>query len=142
MTDWRDELRGFLDHGREDGGKETDTEMERFMAEVAAPAFEELRNEMSRYGREVTIRNSGSSASLAVYLGGDEELTYRIQGRMFPNGMLPYVEVRYRERKGLKLVRAESMIRSGPADYALMDITSEEIIRDFLGHYTRRVDRD
>jgi hypothetical protein len=107
--------------------------------DVAVPAFGELAKELERHGRTVTIREAAESASILVQFKGEEEITYRLQGRMFPNGVLPFAEIRQRERKGLRLVRFESMLRSGAPDYVIDDIKPDEIIGNFLEHYTSRV---
>ncbi|MDA0578537.1 MAG: hypothetical protein O3B24_10620, partial [Verrucomicrobia bacterium] len=85
------------------------------------------------------IRHAATSAALTVLRDGEEEMIYRVQGRMFPMGVVPFAEVRYRERKGLRLLRTESMFRSGKPDYTLKDVTIAEIIHNFLDHYKRRV---
>ena len=138
MTDWRKELNGFFQKTEETKEQEERSELAGFIADTALPAFGQLSEELEKHGRDVTIRNSVTSATIIVSLHGDEELTYRIQGRTFPNNVLPYAEIRFRERKGLKLIKAESMFRSGPPDYTLSDITIDEIITNFLDHYTRR----
>ena len=140
MADWRSELDGLLrqkQSQREEQAKGDDAT--RFMSGTAVPALEDLRAELEKHGREVTIRASGSSVALFVSRGGEEELMYRIQFRSYPDRVLPYVEIRGRERKGLKLVSTDSMFRSGKPDYRLSDITREEIIKHFLDHYRRRV---
>ena len=67
-------------------------------------------------------------------------MMYRIQGRTFPNAVLPYAEIRFRERKGLRYIRVESMFRSGSSNYRISDITKDEVIRNFVENYTSRVD--
>lgn len=139
MTDWRENLNSFFENTEKAKQNEEGAELARFVADVALPAFEEIVGELQKHGREVVVRNAVTSAVLIVQYEGEEELTYRIQGRTFPNGVLPFAEVRFRERKGLKFIRIESMFRSGAADYALGDVTKEEIIRNFIENYTRRV---
>lgn len=139
MSDWRDELSEFFEKSHAADEQEDASELARFMSGTALPAFEEITRELERHGRVATTRSSGTSATLLVQFGGEEEMSYRIQGRMFPNGVLPFAELRFRERKGLKYIRAESMFRSGPPDYTLADVTSQEIIRNFISNYTRRV---
>jgi len=139
-ADWRNELGSIF--GKPDPGKKEDpanAELQRFMTEVVVPALEELSQELERHGRQATVRASETSAALMVAQDGEEEMTYRLQGRMFPGGVLPYADVRYRERKGLRLLRSESMLRSGNTSYTLRDVTREEIIRHFLDQYKRRV---
>ncbi len=142
MPNWKNNLSSFFADG--DGAKQPPEQsaMAQFVVAVAEPAFADLTKELAHHGRTVTIRNSGTTASMRVDFHGTEELSYRLQGRTFPHGILPFAEIRYRERKGLKLIRVESMIRSGPADYAITDITKEEVIANFLENYMRYTARD
>ena len=139
MVDWRDSLTSFLNKAEQDKQIKETSELARFIAGVAVPAFHELAAELERHGRKVTIREAEESAAIIVLYNGEEEIMYRVHGRMFPNGVLPYAEVRLRERKGLKFVRVEGMLRSGSPDYAMNDVTGDEIVRNFLQHYTSRV---
>jgi hypothetical protein len=139
MTDWRDQLSEHFRKGAAPGRTEDTSEIARFVSGVVVPAFEELAPELEKHGRSVTIRNSVTSAAIIVQNEGEEEMTYRVQGRMFPTGVLPFAEVRFRERKGLRFITVECMFRSGTTPYALPDITREEIIGNFLDNYTRRV---
>ncbi len=140
MADWRSELGGFL-NDKSDAKKEDvrGSELGRFISAVVLPGFEEVARELERFGRQVTIRHAAESAAIIVTHEGEEEMTYRVQGRMFPVGVVPFAEIRSHERKGLRLLRSESMFRSGKPDYTLKDVTTEEIIRSFLDHYKRRV---
>jgi choline/glycine/proline betaine transport protein len=139
MADWREELGGFFQKAEADKQDKEMSEFARFVLEVVEPAFRDIAVELEKHGRTVTIRTSITSAAIIVLFKGEEEMTYRIQERTFPDRVLPYAGIRSRERKGLKFVRVESMVRSGPPEYALDEITGEEIIRHFLDHYMRRV---
>ena len=140
MTDWRTNLNSFL--GETDNTQQQDEkpEFDQFISNIVVPAFNEIQLEMEKHGRMVTIRISPSTASVLVRNhAGEEEITYRIQGRTFPNGVLPFAEIRCRQRNGLKLVTVESMFRSGTPEYSLDDVTSEEVIENFISNYTKRV---
>jgi choline/glycine/proline betaine transport protein len=140
MAEWKENLGNFFEKSdtrrRE---QERGSPFARFIAEVAVPAFDELRSELEKHGREVTIRKADKSAAIVVHYHGTEEMTYRLQARTFPNRELPFAEIRVHERKGLKLIRVENMLRSGPPDYDTADISKDEIIRNFLDNYIRRV---
>ena len=140
MADWRKDLNGFFEKTEKKRREKAEgAELIRFIHDITVPAFEDLRVELESHGREVTIRDSETSAAIIVYKKGDEEMTYRIQFRTYPDRVLPFAEIRAKERKGLRLVRFESMFRSGKPDYWISEGTREEIIRNFLEHYTRRV---
>jgi hypothetical protein len=142
MTDWKQELGSFFKESEAAQEEEKLSDLARFISDVAGPAFQQIAAELEKHGREVIMRMTASSAAVIVRQNGNEEITYRIQGRTFPNGVLPYAEVRFRERKGLKFIRVEDMVRSGNADYTIGDITQDEVIRSFLGHYKRHVRTD
>ena len=142
-ADWRNDLGKFFDRAEDENPEKTGSGgMGSFIDGVVVPAFREISSELEKYGRTASIRSSAVSASILVQYNGEEEMNYSIQGRTFPNGVLPYAEIRFRERKGLKFIGVESMIRSGNPDYTLNDVTSEEVIRNFLDHYVRRVQID
>ena len=139
MSDWQNDLGNMLNKA-EVGKIAADAgELQRFLSQTALTAFEQLSQELQKYGRTVQIRSTASSAALTVSNNGEEELNYRLQARTFPNGVRPFAEVRFRERKGLKLITVESMVRSGPSEYTIADVSSDEVIKNFLEHYKRRV---
>lgn len=141
MSDWRNDLSGLFSRSEKRTQKEA-TQMVRFLGDVVIPAFSDLREELEKHQREVIIRQTDSSASMIVNFNGEEEITYRIQSRTYPNGIVPYSELRYRERRGLKFVRAESMFRAGKQNYTIADVTKEEIIQNFLKHYYPLLQRE
>ncbi len=139
MADWRSQLGSFLDEAGRPKPEEDRGDLPGFLSSVVEPAFEELRAELVAHGRDVNIHRVETSIVMKVSFKGDEELSYRVQGRTFPNKILPYAEVRCRERKGLKLIRVESMFRSGDSSYSMDEVTTTEVIDNFLDHYMRNV---
>lgn len=142
MTDWRSNLGQVMRKTEEKKLEKEATQMAHFVQEVLVPAFAELRQELEQHDREVTIRHTDSSATLIVRYRGEEEITYRVQGRMFPSGILPYADVRCRERKGLRLVTSECMFRSGKPTYTVVDVPKQEVIESFLKIYLPLLERD
>lgn len=139
MADWEEDLDDFFEENEESKASEETTGLPHFLKTVAHPAFAQIRERLDKHGRELTVRETESSMTVVVRHGGDEEISYRIHGRLFPNGVLPYAEVRFKERKGLKIIRVESMIRSGQPDYKIEDLETKEVIANFLEHYKRAV---
>lgn len=139
MSDWQQTLDSFFEETKETEKVTEETELTRFIHNVANPAFEELRNQLTKHGRQVTMRETESSVTVLVHCQGKEELSYRIHGRLFPHGVLPYAEIRFKERKGLKIICVDSMLRSGTSDYSIDDLEKTEVIKHFLDHYMRAV---
>lgn len=141
MADWRDQLGGFFVATEKKTRPDEEADgWARFISVIVIPAFEELVLELEKHGRSATVRNSVASAQILVTYNGEEEMLYRIQAKTMPNRILPFAEVRTKERKGLRYVSTESMFRSATPPYTLADITKEEIIQNFVTHYTRRVE--
>jgi choline/glycine/proline betaine transport protein len=139
MTEWRDELNQFFVKTEVNRVQKESSELESFITTVVMPAFEDLAKELEKHGRTTVIRNAVISAALIVQNNGEEEMAYRILGRVLPNAVVPYVDLRFRERKGLRYLRTELMFRGAGTHYRLMDITRDEIIKNFLDNYMRRV---
>ncbi len=138
MADWQNDLGAFFKQKEQTHAEMERSEVEHFLTDVAMPAYEQLKAELEKYGREVVIRETASAATLVVQNDGADEFRYSLQGRTFPEGILPFAELLSRERKGIRMIRTESMVRSG-SDYSILDITSEEVIAHFLAHYKRSV---
>lgn len=137
--DWKGDLGAFFTKTRKATEARKRPEFVRFIEEVVMPAFAVIREEMTRHGRTVTVRQTEASASVLIALNGVEEMMYRIQARTLPDRVLPYAEIRARERRGLKYVATEQMFRSGAPDYHLADVTRDEVIRSVVTNYTARV---
>jgi len=139
MSDWKGELSGFFEESKKNRVEEEQSEMAGFLSRAVIPALNDLRLELMKHGRSVVVRESSNSAVIVVSHNGEEEISYRIRSRTFPNTVLPFAEIRFRERRGLRLISVESMFRSGSHDYSLSDVSKEEIIENFLENYTTRV---
>ncbi len=139
MADWRNNMDSFFKENNETKKNKDITDFTRFVCDTAMPALKEIREQMEKHGRDVTIKETVSSLTARISYQGKDELIYGVYGRTFPNGVLPYAEVKFRERNGLKIAKVETMIRSGKPDYNMSDVAKDEVIESFLGHYMRVV---
>jgi len=139
MAQWQHALDSFFVDSDQTRKETKISSFEKFIAEVALPAFEELRTEFEKHGRRVTVRSTPSSAVITVFDGTTEEIMYRLQERTLPDRTLAYAQVRMRERNGLRLVTVEAMLRPGASDYHTEDISKEDVIQSVLQHYMSRV---
>jgi hypothetical protein len=137
MGDWQSSLDAFMSEESDAMNTDQRSEIEIFMQDTAMNAFHELEAKLCQHGRTITIRNSGTSAVINVQYNGEEEMVYRLQIRRLPDRELPFAEIRHKERKGLRYVTVERMLRSGDQKYTIADITSEEIIEHFIVHYIK-----
>ena len=139
MGDWRSNLDEFMSEESDSTTSEQRSEVDIFIQDTAMTAYRELESQLGQHGREITIRNSGTSAIIKVQFNGTEEMVYSLQIRRLPDRELPYAEIRYRERKGLRYVSVERMLRTGNGspDYFIGDISSDEVIQHFIDHYIK-----
>jgi hypothetical protein len=141
MTEWKKDLGDFFARKQKAQVERKQTEIEKFISTVVLPAFQDVKVELEKYDRVVSTRHTPNSASLSVQHRGADEFMYSVQGRTFPDRVLPYAEVVSRERKGVRLIRTESMLRSGQ-DYRMAEISKGEVIQHILSHYTSKVGLD
>jgi hypothetical protein len=142
MKDWQKILASFIEKQKEERvGKEEKRGQERlrvekFYATIVNPAFEELKSEFKKYGREVDVYTERRDfASIVVYFEGDEELDYSLEVMLSPGLAFPRPVIHYTEWASSRRLRVECLLRTGIQDYDISDITTDEIIEHFLNEY-------
>jgi hypothetical protein len=141
VTDWHGELESFFQE-KEQKQKDvvqklanTHGEVSTFFDNVVVPAFEELKSELEKYGREVKIILMNESAFISISHKGDTEFDYTLAVRIGTRGTFPYPETRFWNRRDGKTYLAQGRLRDGSQDYTIESITKQEIIRHFLAEY-------
>ena len=142
MEDWEKRLANFLKKQkkgkvvRKERRSHEKLRVEKMYATIVNPAFEELKSEFKKYGREVEIYTERKDySSIIVYFEGEEELDYSIEVMLFPGLAFPRPVIHYTEWASSRRLRAEGFLRKGIQDYDISDITKEEIIEHFLNEY-------
>jgi choline/glycine/proline betaine transport protein len=141
MSDWKKDLNDLFKQKKAKKEIEKEKinkhslEAEKFYLSVVIPAFEELKPELEKHGREVKINVSKKRASIRVNYEGNLEIGYEINVRIYPNYAHPYPECLYINPKNKLMCRSEGHFRSGSQDYSVLDISKEEIIQNYLNEY-------
>ena len=135
MTDWKDDLRRFFEERSSgetagDADAEARAEVRKFYDSRVKPAFKELRKELGRYGREITIDVGDDHASINICFRGRLELNYRIVVR----GTRPHPESYYQVPSGGGL-RSEGAFKTGVRPAEITDLSKDDIVKDFLREY-------
>lgn len=139
--DWRKELGGILEgRARASRAEQENAQFEGFLQRVATPALRQVADELVQHNRDASVREAPASIMLTVRNGDVEEIAFRVLKRSMPTGLVPYAEVRL--RKGLRLVKTESVFRDSPPPYTLDDVTADDVIRCFLRHYRMVMDAE
>lgn len=143
MSDWKQDLDAlFRARGEVPQMSATDLLVHRnqeahtFINQTVIPAFEELQEALSQYGREAllsTDHKGRAAVSIRVLNAGLDEFVYLIGVRVMPERAIPYAEIV--SHSGWPRRTSERMIRDGAQEYSVTDITKEEVIRHFLSSY-------
>jgi hypothetical protein len=141
--DWKEDLDSFL-RQRATNTVSEEKEAERkkmegkiFLASKVLPAFAELKAQLEKNGRMVTIYSGRDNVNIIVKNAGLEEFNYSIE--MSPlRGAPQTVEIITDRRTGKKL-NARGTLRSGSHDYSVSSITKDEIIQEAIRKYKDRV---
>jgi len=108
-----------------------------FIGSVVVPAFEELREELGRLGRQAVVRRHWNQASLAVLRDGQEEFAYAIRGHARQQASFAFPEHRP-PRSANTVFRAEALLRSGQRwERSVERFGRQDVIRDFLDAYAK-----
>lgn len=110
--------------------------VQKFYSTIVKPAFEELKSELKKHGREVEVYTERRDfASIIVQFKGEEELDYSIEVMLYPGLAFPRPVIHYTEWASSRRLRVEGLLRTGIQDYDIFDITKDEIIEHFLNEY-------
>jgi hypothetical protein len=142
MKNWKKNLANFFEKQKEEKEEKEKKHsheklrVEKFYSTIVNPAFEELKSEFKKYGREVDVYTERRDfASIIVYFESEEELNYSIEVMLYPGLAFPRPVIHYTEWASSRRLRVEGLLRKGIQDYDISDITKEEIIEHFLNEY-------
>ncbi len=144
MSDWRSDLENLL-HSQQEIQEAYPQEILRshssmvstFLSEEAIPAFEELRAELTKYGREVSFFRDSNSISIAISNQDKPEFKYGIVIKTVMGKLIPSVVIRYPE--GMSSIQKTISEPYGDLDMEnpLAGIFKKDILNHFLSVYRR-----
>jgi hypothetical protein len=140
MEDWKKDLKDLFESKKEKKQEfveqigQQKQRVEIFYSSIVGPAFEELKTELEKHGRKVTVSKGKEHASINVSLEGMDEYQLNINVRIYPTVVHPYPTDIFVDKNG-KRYKGEGFLRSGSQDYDISDISKEEVIKYFLYHY-------
>ena len=140
MADWKSDLSDFFSKQQHKAEadelkqKETRSDVKNYLATEVAPALEELKSELEKHGRQVSIETSSESATIVVSFGGHEEFGLTVK----TSGSRVYPETSFREQTDGKMYRSEGSFRKGPD---ILNVKKDDIIAYFIEQYQKGVSR-
>jgi len=142
MKNWKKTLASFLEKQKEEKGEKEENRsqekmrIQKFYQTIVNPAFEELKSELRKHGREAEVYTERRDfASIIVQFESEEELDYSIEVMLFPGNAFPRPVIHYTEWASSRRIRVEGIFKSGMQNYDISDITRDEIIEHFLNEY-------
>ena len=146
--DWKDRLKrlrrkhhseylsDLIDSSPAKNVEEVNEKLQRFIAEIVKPAFIDIEEELTQYGRNVQVSISQHQASIIVFKGDVEELYYAIRGKTYHKFSYTFPAF---NPKDVKLdCYAQIVLRSGTGKvHELRKFTKKNIIHDFLNEYEK-----
>jgi hypothetical protein len=142
MKNWKKILANFFEKQKEEKEEkekkhsQQKLRVEKFYSTIVNPAFEELKSELKKHGREVDVYTERRDfASIIVQFEGEEELDYSIEVMLYPGLVFPRPVIHYTEWASSRRLRVEGLLRTGIQDYDISDIKKDEIIEHFLNEY-------
>jgi hypothetical protein len=147
LENWKNILAGYFIKQKEERGEKAEKlsqnklRVEKFYSTVVYPAFEELKSELRKYGREVDVYTERKDyASIIVHFEGEEEFDYSIEMMISPGRVYPRPVIHYTEWASSRRLRTEGSLRIGIQDYDISNIKKEEIIEHFLSEYKNYIE--
>jgi hypothetical protein len=147
MSNWKSELDDLfkkkeeekkISEERDIKGKE---EIALFTSEVVEPAFNELKRELVKHGREVQISSSTDGATMSVSLNGKLEVGYIVSARIWPDGVFVYPKQRFVDKDGKTYISEGGGFGVVNGQSIIGNVTARDIIKDFLEDYKIHISR-
>jgi len=144
MSDWKEKLKSLVESAPSDEKanqraqervNQKREEIMQFIQETVLPAFEDIKNELEQYQREVEITPGKYKARLVVYINDSEEFSYVIRGDASHHMSFAWPVIRPGEEDN-EVARAEIQRPGGlRRAFKLAEFSREGIIDDFLEGY-------
>ncbi len=114
---------------------------EKFIGEVAKPAFEKVRDEFLKQGFQVELTQN-ASLELEVHQASETAFIYGLRRRYFSSSMTvgpgSLIEEPEEENDGVsEYYRVEVYLNQGGQDYDVFGYTEEQLIADIVTQYER-----
>ena len=138
--DWRTRLRQITGRralDKQDGDlADARKQIQDFINQTVRPAFDEIKAELEKQGRDIEVYDYETSARLIVRRDGAEEFRYAVRGRALRRAAVAFPELD--DPNTPRILRAEVVLRSGvTGEYELEEFTHHGIIEDFLYEYAK-----
>ncbi len=107
-----------------------------FISNVLRPAFSAIAQQLSETGRTISSQETRAACGITVMHGTTEEMSFRISRQSLPTVIVPLIEVKMHERKGLRIIKKTATLKnSEEVSIALSETTVDNIAESFFKYY-------
>ena len=107
-----------------------------FLAQQVDPAFEEVKAQLEKHGREVKVQIRAEQAHMTVRYEGHEELDYTVVCRVGAGSAVAFPETRAYDEKGKRYVSQGSFATgNGQVISGCKELKKDDIIQDVVDNY-------
>lgn len=130
---WKARLRTMVHHPSKE-------EVERFLEEVARPAFEQVREELKGQNVQARVEKGDDGRLWVEILHGEEtDFYYLVRPRRYEPPSFVLRDTRQKRLENLKFYRAEVHFKEGGQNYDIMGWSQSEVIHDVIDQYERHL---
>lgn len=144
MSNWRDKLKNLVETAPAAGADQKEArqrieerreEIMQFIQDTVLPAFNDIKSELEKYGRQAEITPGKYKARLVIYRNDAEEFSYVIRGDASHHMSFAWPVIRPGSEEN-EVARAEIQRPGGlKRAFRLAEFTQDGIIDDFLDGY-------
>lgn len=136
LPNWRLRFVNGAARSQQTRAEKEEDEFLSFITEVLRPAFSTIAQRLSETGRTIGSQETRAACGITVMNGSTEEMSFRITRLSLPNAIVPLIEVKMHERKGLRIIRKTATLRNSEAvSIPISETTVDHVIDSFFKYY-------
>ena len=136
LPNWRLRFVNGAARSQQTRAEKEETEFLVFITNVLRPAFSTIAQRLSEAGRTISSQETRAACGITVMNGSTEEMSFRITRQSLPNAIVPLIEVKMHERKGLRIIRKTATLRNREdVSIPISETTIDNIVESFSKYY-------
>lgn len=107
-----------------------------FIANILRPAFSTIAQQLSDTGRTICSQETRAACGITIMHGTTEEMSFRVTRQSLPTAIVPLIEVKMHERKGLRIIKKTATLKnSEEVSIPISETTVDNIVEAFFKYY-------
>lgn len=136
LPNWRLRFVNGAARTQQTRAEKEESEFLAFISDVLRPAFSTIAQQLSETGRTLSSQETRAACGITIMNGSIEEMSFRITRQSLPSAIVPLIEVKMHERKGLRIIRKNATLRnSDEVSIPISETTVSNIVDAFFKYY-------